>query len=268
MSFGDWLKKASPTILTILGAVGTVATAVMAVKATPDALERRDQAQKDKGAQKLTVLETVKAETPAYLPAAAVGVGTIGCIFGANILSQKQQASLASAYALLDQTYRKYKGKVKSLFGEEGDHIVERAVEQDDKNIEEDRPPWDEVQTFYFEPYGKFFERTMEQVFQAEYHINRNLMLKQCVTVNEFLDFLELEHVDGGDEFGWNLWDGEAFYGYSWIDFNHRYFVTDDGLTVCSIDMPFSPHREETEFSGEQSWVPMEHDALPQIPKE
>ena len=256
MSFGDWLKKASPTILTILGAAGTVGTAVMAVKATPDALTRKNAAQVQKGEKKLTLLETVKAEAPAYIPAAAIGIGTIGCIFGANFLNQKQQASLASAYALLDQTYKKYKGKVKSLFGEAGDYMVEKAIKQDEEDAENDRPPWDEVQTFYFEPYGKFFERTMEQVFQAEYHINHNLMLKQGVTVNEFLEFLELEHVEGGDEFGWNLWDGEAFYGYQWIDFCHRYYTTDDGMLVCAIDTPFPPHREETEFSGEQIYNP------------
>ena len=36
---GQALKKASPTILTCIGAVGVVATAVLAVKATPKALE-------------------------------------------------------------------------------------------------------------------------------------------------------------------------------------------------------------------------------------
>lgn len=36
---GNALKKASPTVLTCIGAVGVVATAVLAVKATPKALE-------------------------------------------------------------------------------------------------------------------------------------------------------------------------------------------------------------------------------------
>ena len=36
---GRTMKKASPTILSCIGAVGVVATAVMAVKATPKALE-------------------------------------------------------------------------------------------------------------------------------------------------------------------------------------------------------------------------------------
>lgn len=251
MDFGEWLKKASPTILTALGAVGTVFTAVAAAKAAPDALELKRTAQKEKGDEKLTFFEIVKAEAPAYIPAAAIGAGTIGCIFGANALSRKQQAALTSAYALLDQTYRKYKDKVRSLFGEVGDHMVEKAVEQDEKNAEDDRPPWNEVQTFYLEPYGKFFERTMEQVYQAEYWINRNFVGFGRVTLNEFLDLLDLEHVKDGDELGWNVYDGEVFYGYKWIDFYHRYYVTDDGLTVCAIDLPFAPHLEETEYSGD-----------------
>lgn len=257
MSFGDWLKKASPIILTILGAAGTVGTAVMAVKATPDALTRRNAAQDRKGEEKLTLLEAVKAEAPAYIPAAAIGIGTIGCIFGANFLNQKQQASLASAYALLDQTYKKYKGKVKSLFGEAGDYMVEKAIKQDEEDAENDRPPWDEVQTFYFEPYGKFFERTMEQVFRAEYALNHDLASDRCVTINDFLDHLELDHVDGGNDFGWNLYDGECFYNYNWIEFEHRYFVTDDGLTVCSIDMPNPPHISETQYSDPRNNQPV-----------
>jgi hypothetical protein len=253
MSFGDWLKKASPTILTILGAAGTVATAVMAVKATPDALKRKDDAQSEKGEEKLTLIEVVKAEAPAYIPAAAIGAGTLGCIFGANMLSRKQQATLASAYAMLNQMYGKYKGKVKSLFGEEGDHMVEKAIEQDDKDTLEDRPPWDEIQAFYFEPHGKFFERTMEQVFRAEYEANHCLIQNGHVSVNEFLDFLDLEHVSNGDMLGWNLYDGECFRGYQWIDFSHRYFLTDDGLSVCSIEPLFEPHQPDTGMSN-QGW--------------
>lgn len=251
MDICGWLKRNSSTILTVIAAIGTGATAVLAAKAAPIASASREKAQHEKGERKLTTLEVIKAETPAYIPAATVGIGTIACIFGANVLNKRQQASIASAYAVLNEMYSKYRGKVTSIFGENGDRILERAIEQDSKDREDGRPPWGEIQTFYFEPYGRFFERTMEEVFQAEYHINRNLMLKRGVTVNEFLDFLGLEHVRGGDELGWNLWDGEVFYGYSWIDFDHRYFTTDDGLLVCAIDTPFAPHVEETQFSGE-----------------
>jgi len=234
MDFGGWLKRNSPAILTIIAAVGTGATAVLAAIATPDAIESKKRAQAEKGEEKLTVWEVVKAEAPAYIPAVAVGTGTIACIFGANVLNQKQQASIASAYVAMNEMYTKYRNKVKDIFGEAADYTVQRGIEQDERDADDDRPPWDEVQTFYFEPYGKFFERTMQEVFEAEYHINRNLQLRGNVTVNEFLDFLGLEHVSSGDELGWNLYDGEAFYGYQWIDFSHRYFAAADGMMVCS----------------------------------
>lgn len=97
------LKKASPTILSILGVIGVVTTAVLAVKATPKALERIEDAKEEKkseNGEKLTRMETVAACWQCYIPAAATGIATIGCIMGANILNRRQQASLASAYAL------------------------------------------------------------------------------------------------------------------------------------------------------------------------
>lgn len=54
-----------------------------------------------------------------YIPAAISGTATIFCIFGANVLSKRQQAALTSAYALLNDSYNNYKDKLKELYGEE-----------------------------------------------------------------------------------------------------------------------------------------------------
>lgn len=77
---------------------------------------------------------------------------------------------------------------------------------------------------------------------QAEYHLNRNFILRGYVSVNDFLDFLKLEHTASGDEDGWEEFAGEAFYGYRWVDFEHRHYTTDDGLSVCAIETPFYCH--------------------------
>ena len=106
---GRSLKKASPTILTCIGAAGVVATAVLAVKATPkaDSLIKADSRRNHDGdPYAATKLEAVKSCWKCYIPAAATGVATIICIFGANTLNKKQQASLASAYALVNRSYR------------------------------------------------------------------------------------------------------------------------------------------------------------------
>ncbi len=255
-------RKAIPILLSCLAVIGTAATAVVAVRATPKAQENRKKAEihKTKSADReiedpaisavstnnaeLTPMEIIKAEAPAYIPAATIGVATILCILGAGALNLRQQASLASAYALAERTYHRYKDKVKSIIGPEADHAVEEAMQQEEKDISDDRPPWDEVQTFYIEcgEWSTFFERTMEQVKDAEYSINRNLNLKGYVTFNDLLEFLNIPAIKNGDQVGWDHYDGEVFYGYSWIDFVHRWFSTDDGLMVCAIDMPFPPH--------------------------
>lgn len=274
MTIGDWLKKNASTILTCLGAGDVVATVALAIKATPKALDKIQCAQVDKGEEilhklregalkksdagyilpKLTAIETLQACWKEYLPTVAVGTGSLICIFGANVLSSRQQASLASAYAALESAYQGYRRKVCSILGPDTDAMIEKAVEQEKQDIEDDLPPWDEVQTFYLPCCGKaaFFERTMEEVVQAEYHINRNLVLRGEVTLNEFLSFLGLDAVEEGDVIGWDCYIGETQYGYRWIDFNHRHYVTDDGLTVCSIDTPFAPHSlDDPEYDGE-----------------
>lgn len=274
MTIGDWLKKNASTILTCLGAGGVVATVALAIKATPKALDKIQCAKVDKGEEilhklregaleksdagyilpKLTAIETLQACWKEYLPTVAVGTGSLICIFGANVLSRRQQASLASAYAALESAYQGYRRKVCSILGPDTDAMIEKAVEQEKQDIEDDLPPWDEVQTFYLPCCGKaaFFERTMEEVVQAEYHINRNLVLRGEVTLNEFLSFLGLDAVEEGDVIGWDCYIGETQYGYRWIDFNHRHYVTDDGLTVCSIDTPFAPHSlDDPEYDGE-----------------
>ena len=80
-----FLKRNSSTILTVIGATGMVATTVLAVSATPKVMRLLEEAEKEKG-EELTMLETVCTAAPSYIPAAAVGVSTIACIFGANVL--------------------------------------------------------------------------------------------------------------------------------------------------------------------------------------
>lgn len=262
----EWIKRNASTILTCIGAGGMVATVILAVKATPRAIDKIQAAQIDKGEEilcgnreevviqakdgsyelpKLTIIETAQTCWKDYISTAAVGIGSLACIFGANILNHRQQAALMSAYVMLDSAFQSYRGKANDIFGKGADAVVMREVEREQEyRRDDDVPPWDVVQTFYLEGYPRFFERTMEQVKDAEYHINRNLSLRGEVTFNEFLGFLDLEKVAGGDKIGWNLYDGEVFFGYSWIDFTHRH-RTADGMLICDIEMPFPPHPEE-----------------------
>lgn len=102
------LKRNSPKILTILAAMGTVSTAFATARATPKALLLIREAESQKG-EDLTALEKVKAAAVPYIPVILLGSATVMCIFGAQMLNRRAQSSMASAYALLDQSFKDYR---------------------------------------------------------------------------------------------------------------------------------------------------------------
>jgi hypothetical protein len=159
------LQKYSPTILTCFGAAGVVATAVMAVKATPKAIELLDQARIEK-CDDLTTLETIDIAGPVYIPSVIMGVTTIACIFGANILNKKSQAALMSAYALLDNSYKEYTRKAEEMYGDNADaHIKEELAKEhyeESAAVESD----EEEELFFDFKTLQYFTARMDEVVQ------------------------------------------------------------------------------------------------------
>lgn len=243
--------KALPTILSIVSVAGVAATTVLAVKATPKAMKLIKE-REDKKDDILTKREVVKTTWKCYIPSAAVFVGTTACIIGANILNKRSQASIAAAYALVSSSYNKYKGKVVELYGKEAHNKIISSIA-----AEKSDPPLisamgifsdgstlefgdnDEEVTFYDVFSQRYFTSTVNKVLQAEYHLNRNFVLRGGAELNEFYDFLGIKPIDGGDSIGWSC--GENMY---WIDFNHRKVTLDDGLEVRFIEMIFEPYNE------------------------
>ena len=246
MSFSRFLKNASPLILTLLGAAGVVGTAVLAVKAVPKADALLEKA-KTKQTEALTLPQKALAAAPAYLPAIGAGAATLMCIFGANALNQRQQASLASALGVVTAGYHQYRDKVVELFGVEGDMQVVREINKDNAGLkgEERTDIWDNrIFTFYEYYYGETFEATKEQVFQAIYHFTRNMNLRNGAGVNELHKFLGLTPKNKNACVGWSLCD--VFYsGYLWFDISVEETTLDDGTEVMYINLPIPPTEDE-----------------------
>ena len=68
-----------------------------------------------------TKKEKFKVAAPIYIPTVLSGMATIACIISANLFNKVQQASIASAYALLSSSYKEYRDKLKELHGEDAD---------------------------------------------------------------------------------------------------------------------------------------------------
>lgn len=163
-----FLKRHSSTILTVMGAIGVVATAVIAVKDTPKALRILDKEEQEKG-EELTVKEKIITAGPVYIPAIAVGVSTIACIFGSNALNKRNQASLMSAYALLDQSYKDYKRKVSEIYGDDADkkiieELTKEGIEPRDNTYDTDDTDDSNVVTIFDGTTMRSFESVLDRI--------------------------------------------------------------------------------------------------------
>ena len=223
-------KIDSATILSVLGAAGVVVTAITAVKATPKALRLIEEIPEEDRTPK----EIVKAACPCYIPTVLAGFASIGCIFGANSINKKQQATLLSAYALLDQSYKTYRSKVIEAIGEE----EEKKIHGEEAK---DLAP-DVIVTFRIDHYGQeIFERSLLEVQDAEYKLNQKLAMDGEANLNDFFDLLAIKHHPIGDKLGWSVEYGLDFYNYAWIEFEHFLEKTDDGQDIYVIRMPCPP---------------------------
>ena len=232
-----FIKRNASTILTCVGGVGVVTTAVMSVKATPKALALLADAEEEKG-EELNYVEKIKIAGPVFIPSILIGAGTLACIFGANVLNERKQASLISAYTLLEASYNEYKNKVLELYGEEGAGEIRKEIAKDHY---EETDIADDKQLFYDEFSQRYFESTLEDVLRAEYTFNRMISTEYGVFLNDFYDLIGLEEVDYGNYMGWMDTQLVEDTWYCWLDFIHTKVVMDDGLECTIITFGYEP---------------------------
>lgn len=222
------LKKESPMILGVLGAAGVVLTAISVAKATPKAEKALE------GIEDAPTIEKAKIVAPIYAKSALIGTATIACIVGSTILNGKQRIAVASAYMMLDQTYKQYKDKVDDIFGEGSSRKVERELTKE-KLESLPRPKYDDTMIFYEKHRDEFFERNMQDVQEAMYQLNRKLAMDGEVSLNDLYDFLNLDHTKEGNELGWSSYLMAEKNPKVWIDYELDLIKTDDGLECYEI---------------------------------
>lgn len=119
-------KKVVPVILSVVGSAGVIGTGYLAVRA---------------GQKNPTKPLPVEGETKfkyfirtlkPYIPTIAVGTATIASITASTIMSKKIEASLSATVLMLEQGYKKYKGKVKDVLGEDKHKEILAKIAEDD----------------------------------------------------------------------------------------------------------------------------------------
>lgn len=235
---GKFLKKHMPEILTIASTVGVGVSIYLTRKAT----KAEEILQNGGNLEVMEPIEKVKAYASIYWPVAIVSSASIGCMWCAHILDKRMQTQLLSAYMALGQAYERYKETVRRNVDLETYCKIQEEY-QDEMRRDDGKiyiTPDDQL-LFYLPFYNKYFNRTMKEIIDAEYQVNREFALAGYVSFNTLLDALGLYPIVGGEDIGWSQDAGMAFYGYGWIDFEHRLQTTDDGLECYYIEMPFLP---------------------------
>lgn len=235
-----FVKKNASTILTVVGSAGVLTTAVLAVKATPKAMQLLENAKEEKQ-EELTLVEKVKVAGPAYIPAIVTGAATVACIFGANILNKRQQAAMASAYALLDNSYKAYRNKVMELYGDDADSKVKEELAKD--NYNDTCVSVSEGKHLYYDSYSeRYFEATPEQVLKAEYEVNKKIQMNDGLYLNDFYELVGLEPTDYGDYLGWSFQEMVECTWFSWWELSRQKVFLEDNLECTILGFNLDPN--------------------------
>lgn len=238
------VKHESPVILGILGAAGVVATFVSVAKAAPKAELKVNQAQSTSD-HELTVVEKAKVMAPVYAPSVAIAGVTVACIVSSTVLSNKQKVGLTGAYIALDQAYKRYKDKIVEFVGLDTSKKAEEAVVKDRvEEIKKESPETiqkGETKIFYESHYDKLFERSVDEVRDAMYYLNRKLATEGEANLSDLYDMLALDRTSEGDVLGWGAGQMATSNSDVWIDYSLVPMTTQDGMEVTELKLDTEP---------------------------
>lgn len=244
-NLGGVISRNSPTILTGAAVAGLVSTAVLAVRATPKAMSLIDDevwrryeesGTKDTFAEWLGVdtesyswrdrtnmlgpTESLRLVWRCYIPSGCLGIATIGCIIGANSISLRRNAALASVYSLTEVAFKEYQAKVAETIGKNKELKVRDEISAD--HLKKNPSGSNEIiytgkgeVLCYDTLTGRYFKSEMEQIRRVVNDLNQAMMHENFMSLNDLYYALGLSGTTLGNELGWRIDDGQIDIRYS-----------------------------------------------------
>ena len=201
---GRFLRKNSPSILAGMAVTGTVATAYLSGKATVAAVRQYDAMDSPPEDPK----EIVKTVYRHYIPAATVGVVTIGCIISGTRIGNRRSAAYAAAYSLSEKAYSEYREKVTEKYGERKEQQIrdEIAQEKVHKNPAPETLVVGTGQVLCCESFtGRYFSCDMESLRKAQNDINSRIVSNDHAYLADFYYIVGLPYTSYSNEIGWDI---------------------------------------------------------------
>lgn len=237
------LSKHAPTILTAAGTAGFIGTTVLASKATlkveetiseeaallvkvHEAHEAGKLSDKDATHDKVVLYSRMTTKlAKLYAPALILGAASIVSLATGHGIMLKRNASLAAAYAAVDQAFKTYKKKIESKFGKEA--VLDALVSTPQEDLTKDEMTLEAVTAVDgVSPYGVIFDEDnvnwSADEDLAKLHLdcqqqyaNDILQTRGHIFLNEVYKMLGFPHTPAGAVTGWVKGQGDDF-----VDFN------------------------------------------------
>lgn len=256
------VKKHSPEILIITGVVGVVTSAVIACKATTkvgkvveehehqvdavheaveNGITKAGESYNEEDAKKdLTIIytQTGLKYIKLYAPAVILGVLSLTAIISSNNILRKRNVALGAAYAAIDKSFKKYRGRVVDRFGKEIDRelrynikakeIEETVVDENGKEktvkktIEVADPNEHSDYARFFDEFCAGWSRNAEYnltfLKQQQAHANKILQQEGYLFLNDVYEMLGIPKTKAGQVVGW-IYDEKNPIGDNFVDF-------------------------------------------------
>lgn len=275
------LKKHSPEILVVAGIAGTVVSAVLACKATTKVAEILDETKgtldtihegmetgaingqeyTNEDGKKDTVVvyaQTGMKLAKLYGPAIILGTLSITSILASNNILRKRNVALGAAYAAIDKSFKKYRGRVIERFGEQVDtelkygikakkfeeievdpetgkeKKIKKTVMVADPNLQSDYAVYFDSKSRNYETnpdYNRMFLKA-QQAFA-----NDKLQTRGHLFLNEVLDDLDLPRTPAGQIVGWTKDGPDGYVNFRIVEVERE---TEDGRHEPALLLDFN----------------------------
>lgn len=232
-NFKQFVRKAVPIVLTVVGSASTIAAVIFAAKEGP----KYQKILEEKG-DEMKPVEKVTTAVKVFAPAIGCAAASIACGAGAQLLNMKTQVSIMGAHAALAQAYKTHIANGKELDWVDGDKELLKEAEASklppDVMREVDEKKYTINLKNISDKLGDVtFEATKEELLWKIIAVNMEIGRCGCISANRLLELFELSQYKyaAGDCEGWSFPMIGVFDGNEWLMFD--YFREDDGSLTC-----------------------------------
>lgn len=222
MNISSYVKTArsvitanSPVLLLGTTIAGVVTTGVLAAQAGYKARRIIDEAEgrmydPDENIEELTLQEKVQLTWLCYATAGISGAGTIAAAVGTHTVHTKRANAMAALYAVTSNKLDDMTEKAEELLGpkktqELQNRVAQKAIERNPNSEDTEILILDDGTELCYDDWsGRYFMSSVQKLEGVINDINRTLIDQGDASLNDLYEFMGLNHIPMGQDWGWS----------------------------------------------------------------